>query len=164
MSHGTLLGMTFLERFWSKVEVTDTCWLWTGHLNKKGKYGHIRTGFGESKVIAHRFSWEFTNQIPVTAGLELDHLCRVRICVNPAHLEPVTHKTNILRGESPSAHHARKTHCNSGHEFNVENTYRNAIGRRQCKVCRRAIDKQRYLNDPLRSRKYVRRRKTGREK
>lgn len=143
--------MTFLERFWSKVEVTDTCWLWTGHLNKKGKYGHIRTGLGESKVVAHRFSWEFINQIPVPDGLELDHLCRVRICVNPSHLEPVTHKTNIYRGMSPAAIHARKTHCIHGHEFSVENTYVNPITKhRQCKTCRGDVDKQRYLNDPRR--------------
>lgn len=140
-----LLGMTFLERFWSKVEITDTCWLWTGHLNKKGKYGHIRTGLGESKVVAHRFAWEFTNQIPVPVGLELDHLCRVRICVNPAHLEPVTHKVNILRGNSPSACHARKTHCSRGHSLSTDgDVYIHTKGGRVCRICRRESEHRYY--------------------
>jgi hypothetical protein len=80
----------------------------------------------------------------VPEGLELDHLCRVRGCVNPKHLEPVTHRENLMRGESWSAVNARKTHCPEGHPYDETNTYIDGKGRRRCRECARAYDLRRY--------------------
>ena len=119
------------ERFWSKVEVTSTCWLWTAHCNPDG-YGRYRLN-GTIRV-AHRVAYEALTG-PVPEGLDLDHLCRVRNCVNPEHLEPVTKRTNTLRGTGMSAERARQTHCKNGHEFTPENTYTWRAMRR-CRTCR----------------------------
>ncbi|TDD77726.1 HNH endonuclease [Actinomadura rubrisoli] len=91
---------------------------------------------GERKnVVVHRFVYESLVG-PIPEGLVLDHLCRVRACCNPAHLEPVTDRVNILRGASITAANARKTHCDHGHEFTSQNTYRHR-GRRLCRACNR---------------------------
>jgi len=105
--------------FWPHVAKTGTCWLWTGRIHKG--YGYY-SGTG-----AHRVSFELANG-PIPAGMELDHLCRVRNCVNPAHLEPVTRAENMRRW------FALQTHCNRGHEFTPENTYLYAR-RRHCRAC-----------------------------
>jgi len=90
-----------IDRFLDHVEKTDKCWLWTGSTNGNGDYGAFGVGSerdGTARVIrAHRFSYEhFIGPIPV--GLELDHTCTTPICVNPEHLEPVTHAENLRRG------------------------------------------------------------------
>lgn len=120
-----------LARFWAKVNKTETCWLWTASKKPKG-YGEFSVD--GSLVYAHRFAYEAVVG-PIPAGLTLDHLCRVRHCVNPTHLEAVTNRENNLRGESQSAAHARKTRCPQGHEYAGENliVYR---GARQCRECR----------------------------
>ena len=86
-------------RFWAKVDKTETCWLWTG--GQSAGYG--RFGFkGRPNLGAHRFAYELLVG-PIPPGLDLDHLCRVRNCVNPDHLEPVTRRENLLlRGGGPS--------------------------------------------------------------
>lgn len=86
--------MTSLERFWSKVEKTDGCWLWKGATAGPG-YGRFRLD-GVLRY-AHRFSYEISVG-PIPKGLEMDHLCRTKNCVNPSHLQAVTHQINILRG------------------------------------------------------------------
>lgn len=124
-------------RFWSRVIKTypDECWLWTGATNNHG-YGQIYVK-GQLQY-AHRFSYELQVR-PIPDGLELDHLCRTPACVNYRHLEPVTHRTNVLRGVSPSAQHALKTHCPKGHSYDVRNTYINPTsGSRSCRECAKA--------------------------
>jgi hypothetical protein len=83
---------------------------------------------------AYRITYE-TLVGPVPNGLELDHLCRVRACVNPGHLEPVTHRVNTLRGETVAARNARATHCPAGHPYDEVNTYADRLGRRSCREC-----------------------------
>lgn len=109
------------------------CWVWQGSVDSGG-YGNLHLGGSHSShVVAYRLC---VGEIP--KGMELDHLCRNRRCCNPVHLEPVTKKINVLRGEGPCAKNARKTHCKHGHEFTPENTrvYENCKGwARQCIEC-----------------------------
>lgn len=103
--------------------------------------GVIECGYGTLRVrgkttYAHRAIYENVNG-PVPDGMVLDHLCRNRDCVNPDHLEPVTNKENILRGVSPAAINARKTHCVRGHALTGENLFINSNGRRVCRTCAR---------------------------
>jgi len=106
------------------------CWLWRGS-QSRGGYGRY------NETLAHRVAYElFVGSIP--EGLTLDHLCRVRHCVNPEHLEPVTLGENLRRGESFSAVNARKTHCPRGHPLSGENLYRTKSGARCCLICKRA--------------------------
>jgi len=121
------------RRFWSHVDKSGDCWLWTASTNGVG-YGYIYGPDGKL-VGAHRLAYELTVG-PIPDGLHLDHLCRVTLCVNPAHLEPVTPRVNILRGESPSAEHARSDFCANGHKYTPENT-RIGKGRRHCRQCHR---------------------------
>lgn len=97
------------------------CWIWQGRINDQG-YGDIWLPGIKRYRRAHRIVYEHRVG-PIPEGLTLDHLCRVRHCVNPEHLEPVTDRVNILRGEGPTAKNATKTHCEHGHEFTPENTY-----------------------------------------
>ena len=120
--------MTRLERAMRLVspEPMSGCWLWTGYVSPSG-YGVI------GDQLAHRLFYESLVGV-VPDGLELDHLCRVTCCVNPSHLEPVTHRENMLRGISPTAQNAVKTHCNRGHEL-VGANLRLQDGKRSCKAC-----------------------------
>ena len=131
-------------RFLSKVSVGDDCWEWTDALSKEG-YGYFSIGPRVARIYlrAHRVSYEmFVGPIP--HGLELDHLCRNPGCVRPDHLEAVTHRENVLRGASPSALHAIKTHCSKGHPYDEENTYRYPNGKRQCRTCHRDRNRRLY--------------------
>lgn len=122
---------TLEARFWQKVDRgrLQDCWLWLGSIDKCG-YG--RFWVGDRLDGAHRFAWElFIGPIP--EGYELDHLCRVTHCVNPAHLEPVTHRENMGRGVKAS-----QTHCIHGHEFTPANTVRRPNGTRACRACANA--------------------------
>ena len=108
------------------------CWEWVGHRNNKG-YGVW--GVFKHPYLAHRRMYERVRGT-IPEGLQLDHLCRNKPCVNPDHLEAVTARENTLRGNSMAARWARRTHCERGHQFTPENVYRNT-GARKCKVCHR---------------------------
>ena len=130
-----LWGFSLTDRFWAKVTKTPTCWLWTG-AKSRGGYGAFNSG--NNKIIpAHRFAYELLVG-PISQGLTLDHLCRTPACVNPAHLEPVTMQINTLRGISPSAKAAAKTHCPQGHPYDLLNTYNQRDGGRVCRACHKA--------------------------
>lgn len=123
-----------LARLRSAIRVTpdDGCWVWTRRVNRKG-YGSF-SYMGKERPV-HRVSYElFVGPIP--EGLQLDHLCRVRACVNPAHLEPVTCRENLMRGETLAARQAGMTSCHRGHPFTPENTYiRPSSNIRECRAC-----------------------------
>lgn len=123
---------TTAERFWASVDMAGDCWLWTGATARNG-YGVF--GVGEGTVLAHRYAYE--DQVAlIPVGLEIDHLCRVRNCVNPQHLEPVTSAENTQRGLA-GALRVRVEQCVNGHDYTPENTYIAPNGTRDCKACRR---------------------------
>ena len=125
----------FAERI--RYEENSTCWLWKGCINPNG-YGQFNIS-GKMRG-SHRVSYElYKGKIP--EGLVIDHLCRVRHCVNPEHLEAVTNQENCLRGIS---HQSLKTHCPHGHEYNKINTFIDKKGYRKCIECDRIGQRQRY--------------------
>lgn len=129
------MRLTLIERLASRVALDDNgCWIWIGYVKPNGYATFTIKPKGTQYV--HRVMYElFMGSIP--EGLQLDHLCRVRECVNPNHLEPVTQRENILRGVGWCAQKAAATHCAQGHPFDEENTYRYANGHRSCRACNR---------------------------
>lgn len=136
------------ERFWEKVDKNGpvpvhrldlgACWLWTGALSSGG-YGHF---------------WDGTKVIPafhfLTPGQGVrDHLCRTRACVNPSHIEFVTHRINLLRGVGASARNAKKSHCPQGHPYDADNTRLSGRGFRICRTCAAAYHRALRLKAKL---------------
>ena len=134
-----------VARFWAKVEKTDTCWLWTAGTGGYG-YGSFnpdgRRDGPRRNVAAHLYAYRLlVGEVP--EGLELDHLCRNKRCVNPAHLEPVTHRENVLRGTGPTAENAKKTTCVRGHDLtDPANVYPGS--NRKCVTCAREFARRQY--------------------
>lgn len=120
-----------LPRFWAKVEKTEGCWNWTAYLDPQG-YGRYNHN-GRCR-LAHRLAY-IDRVGPIPDGLHLDHLCKNRRCVNPAHLEPVTAQENLRRSAAREAKRAI-THCPSGHPYDARNTFVNRAGSRVCRACR----------------------------
>jgi hypothetical protein len=127
---------TAAERFWPKVHLArDGCWVWTARLSDDG-YGELNMPVGCS-TLAHRVSLLIHGLPQPGPGLTVDHLCRNRACVNPAHLEIVTNRVNILRGIGPTATNSKKTHCLHGHLLSGANLRILPQGRRRCRTCHR---------------------------
>lgn len=126
-----------LERFIDKVRFGE-CWIWEGkHLGSGKAYGgfFVRKVQGKA-VFAYAHRWAYEQWVsPIPRGTEIDHLCRETLCVRPEHLEAVTHRENVLRGESLSARRARVTHCPNGHEYTEGNTYISSKNQRHCRTC-----------------------------
>ncbi|WP_158104688.1 HNH endonuclease signature motif containing protein [Streptomyces milbemycinicus] len=133
--------MELPDRFWAKTQIEDRgyetpCRVWTGYVTPKG-YGRYQH---EGRLqYAHRVAYEAEfGPIPEEVDGDravIDHKCRVRSCVNTAHMEVVTNRENVLRGDTAMATNAAKTHCANGHEFTGENTGRTARGHRVCLTC-----------------------------
>lgn len=123
------------ERFWEKVDKTEDCWLWTaGRFGRNREYGCFYLTGGKKAIPAHVWAYKcLVGMIP--SGLVLDHLCKTKLCVRPDHLEPVTHRENILRGDGIAAKQARQTYCKRGHSLDNAHILRN--GGRDCRVCRK---------------------------
>jgi hypothetical protein len=132
MSH-----LTAEERFWAKVDKSagpDGCWPWLA-ARQPGRYGQFSLTH-RCQIGAHRFAYELSAG-PIPDGLVIDHLCRNPICVNPAHLEAVTGRQNLMRGETLAAANAAKTHCPHGHKYDEANTRVGPSGKRTCRICAR---------------------------
>lgn len=138
------------ERFAAKVNtagplslirgVLGPCHLWTGSSNGKG-YG---TFWLDGRTVkAHRAAVELADGQPIPNGLEVDHRCRNRACVRRSHLDPVTHRVNILRSTNHVAARAAVTHCPAGHAYDEANTYRAPNGTRKCRACKRTAARAR---------------------
>lgn len=112
----------------SRGRTGDECWPWAGYIDAGG-YGRLGVGW------AHRLTYELEVG-PIPPGWQVDHLCRRRDCVNPAHLEAVTQGENLRRQADAV------TRCRRGHEFTDENTYRSKSGRRTCRACRLASNRR----------------------
>ena len=131
-----LQGTPAADRLWiyARRGTEQECWIWTGDTDTGG-YGRLYVSRDRTSVAAHRYAYELLIG-PIPAGLQLDHLCRVRACVNPAHLEPVTLKENLNRGEGKSHRAARTDTCQSGrHKFSEVGVYVDARGYRRCRAC-----------------------------
>lgn len=134
------------QRFINKVNLSDECWLWNASLNN---FGYARYKIDGKMVLAHRYAYKYFNG-DIPKGFELDHICRVRHCVNPAHLEAVTHLDNVRRGKS-GEHGKVKTHCPQGHEYTDSNTVMVQRGRR-CRTCQN--DRSRLYREKIRRETY----------
>jgi hypothetical protein len=133
-----LISASSVARFWSKVDRRgpDECWLWVGLTRPENGYGRFPA---DGKIVpAHRFAWVMVTGRDPLPGMELDHLCRTRACVNPTHLEEVTYRQNMHRSNAPAGRNSRKTHCLNGHPYDAQNTYQRPDGMgRACRVCNR---------------------------
>ena len=137
----------FWVRFWSRVDKhvlsrvahLGPCWLWLGPLTRNG-YAPVRVAWSIRRK-GHALVFEAMKG-PLPSGLELDHLCRRTNCVNPDHLEPVTHEENVRRGESICAKQSRQTHCVRGHALTEDNLVLAKLRRgiRECATCKKARD------------------------
>lgn len=134
------------HRFWSFVDSSrgsESCWLWLGPLNEQG-YGKARL---PKPVVsgprgAHRVAWYWTFGCLPADGIQLDHLCRVRRCVNPAHLEEVTPRENTMRSDASSVAYSLRDRCDAGHELSGGNLAVRRDGSRKCRRCHRDYMRQ----------------------
>ncbi len=120
------------NRFWSKVDKSGSCWNWLA--GRRRGYGQFHVVVGMHNFPAHRVAYLMFNGL-INREFELDHLCRNRACVNPNHLEPVSGRTNVLRGTGIATRNAQKMHCKWGHPLTGKNVYITKNGQRHCQPC-----------------------------
>lgn len=116
--------------FWDRVDLSagpDGCWPWA---RGTGSHGYGQVTDGRSTRLAHRVAWVLSTGDQIPIGMTVDHICRVRVCCNPAHLRLLTNVVNARDNGN-----ARKSHCPSGHEYTAENTYTDPKGARRCRTC-----------------------------
>lgn len=141
-------------RFWSKIKKTKTCWVWNGTIRASNGYGCLSVN--RRNVSVHRFSYEL-HRGKIPSGLQIDHLCRIRNCVNPEHLEAVPARINLLRGIGVCAQNFRKSKCLRGHDYdrfivNGVSTHRHC---QKCKNHTNALWKLRQDKELVRARQRV---------
>lgn len=133
--------MTPEARFWSRIyRAPSGCWIWTG----ESWHGYGRLWVNGRRCRVHRFAYELIVG-PIPSGLEPDHLCRNTLCANPGHMALVSHRTNVLRGNSPAARLARRSVCDKGHPFDSTRS----DGGRRCLTCRREQDRRRRQREEV---------------
>ncbi|MCR4339970.1 MAG: HNH endonuclease [Gemmatimonadaceae bacterium] len=125
--------MTMADTFWGRVQKGDGCWLWAGTRSTTG-YGLFN--YQRKQHRAHRLAYVLVNG-DIPAGLVPDHLCRNKLCVNPAHMEIVTPRENTVRGIGPTAQNAHKRVCKCGRPYDYTVTKANGETYRACRECRR---------------------------
>lgn len=133
-------AMTPESRWHFRADKSSTCWIWSGQPAGSG-YGCLE--INGKNYYAHRFGYELLRG-PIAEGMVIDHLCRNKICVNPWHLEVVTQRENILRGDTLPAENLAKTHCLRGHPLSGGNL-RRYRGWRRCRACQRLASAIFYL-------------------
>lgn len=127
------LNSSEMARIRRLIALEDECWVWKGPKTPNG-YGKHKVGPGKPERVIHRILWEHHKDQPVPEGLQLDHLCRNRLCCNPDHFEAVTGSENTRRQDHANR---RKEACPKGHEYTEENTRVTPSGRRVCRECDR---------------------------
>jgi len=140
------LTRSHADRILSRCEADGECLIWKGAVSSAG-YGNMSVTINGVRrwILPHRAVYVVLKGN--IGELEIDHLCRNRLCCNVDHLEPVTSKENTHRGSSFAAVNAAKTHCKAGHEFTEENTWVSpTTGRRKCRTCQSKRRKERYKN------------------
>lgn len=141
-ARGRMTNDERIARWLSRCATDENgCWIWPG-AKANGGYGNVLTLNSDGEYVSrglHRVVYEHRVG-PIPDGLDLDHLCRVPACCNPAHLEPVTHRENTLRGETVPAARSKITHCPQGHEYTAENTRLSKRGQRSCRTCKKVQD------------------------
>lgn len=130
----------------------SNCWLWIGAISNTG-YGNISIKINDIRktYLAHRYYYQQVKGI-IPKGMILDHICRVRNCVNPEHLEPVTQQENVLRGDFPKiagAYQRNKIKCKRGHIYSEENTRIKFKGKYKCRECQKYNKRNLSKNYPL---------------
>lgn len=129
--------LTLAEKLLSRIEKTDSCWIWRGAVNSQG-YGNFRSPSLDGR-LAHRICFEvFTGQ--KLGNLHLHHSCNTPLCVNPEHLHPVTPGEHLMLGNTINKRYLARIHCKKGHEFTAENTFQRTDGGRGCRACYRIRD------------------------
>lgn len=141
-------GMAYIL---SNIEIVSEsgCWIWMRHISGSTGYAQARVrliGTRWELDNVHRYSYELLHG-PIPDGMHVDHICKVRCCVNPSHLRLLTPRQNVLVGVGPSALNSAKTHCPKGHEYNERNTYMSKVGKRHCRPC--AAEKERLRRQRL---------------